>query len=77
MSEAQHRIGDYEVRHQEAEQKLREIGRLMKDTLPMGWGFAHFLYTYGEGGTFFYIASCEREDMINLLQEFLVKLKGN
>lgn len=72
-----HKLYDLEIRHKEAEQRLRDIGRMMKDTLPPGWGFAHFLFTYGEGGSFFYTASCEREDMIKLLEEFIVKLKGS
>ena len=71
------KIEGFEVRHAEAEAKLGAIGRLMKDTLPEGYGFAYFLFTYGAGGSFFYTASCERDDMVKMLEEFIVKLKGN
>lgn len=72
-----HQIGDYEVRHKEAENHLREMGRTLRDSCPPGHGFAYFLFTYGEGGNFFYTASCERGDMIKLLEEFITKLKGD
>jgi hypothetical protein len=68
---------NFEIVNEEVQTKLREIGRMMKRSLPEGWGFAHFIYTYGSGGSFFYIASCERDDMIKMLEEFIVKLKEN
>lgn len=72
-----HNFADLEIRNAQAEEKLRTIGRLMKDTMPPGWGFAFFVFTY-EPGSFFYTSSAgDREDMIKLLEEFLVKLKGN
>lgn len=71
------KIGEYEVRSQEAEKTLRQIGELMKESMPAGYGFAFFLFTYGEGGSLFYISSAQREDMIKLLGEFQTKLKGN
>jgi hypothetical protein len=72
-----HDLGSMEVRHKEAEEMLRDIGRLMKQSCPPGYGFAFFLFTYGEGGNFFYISSADREGIVNLLEEFIVKLKGN
>lgn len=71
------KIGEYEVRHEKAEKYLKQIGQLMKETMPEGYGFAFFLFTYGEGGNFFYISSADREGIIKLLDEFQGKLKGN
>jgi hypothetical protein len=72
-----HPYGEFEIRHKEAEEYLKGIGHLMKDSCPPGYGFAFFLFTYGSGGNFFYISSSEREDMIKLMEEFIVKLKGH
>ena len=68
--------GELEQRNAKVEEMLKGIGRLMKEECPPGWGFAYFLFTY-EPGCFFYTSSSEREDMIKLLEEFLIKLKGN
>ena len=77
MDMGTHKYDTFEVRHKEAEGYLKGIGQLMKDSLPEGYGFAFFLFTYGSGGNFFYTSSCEREDVIKLLEEFINKLKGN
>lgn len=58
----------------ELEANAREIGRFLKDHLPPDVGFTLWMYTYGDGGWFTYIASAQRDDMINLTMENLDKL---
>lgn len=69
-------LPSYEVRHATAERKLREIGRMLKDTMPTGWGFTLFIFEYGDEvdkGSMFYLSSSEREDMLKVLKEFIAK----
>lgn len=69
-------LPSYEVHHATAERKLREIGRMLKETMPTGWGFTLFLYEYGDEadkGSMFYLSSSDRQDMIKALKEFIAK----
>ena len=67
----------FEVRNPEVEAKLRDIGMRLKDSVGQipGYGFALMLFSYGEGGDFFYISSAERTSMVNLLREWIQKLE--
>lgn len=51
--------------------KMKHLGRLIGDGLPDGWGFNLLLFTYGEGGSLFYISSAERADVLNVMREFI------
>jgi hypothetical protein len=53
--------------------RLNEIGALIKERLPEGWGFGLLMFTYGEGGTMTWISSAQREDMLKAMQEFIQK----
>lgn len=61
----------YEVRNEEIEAKLKDIGRMVIDSLPKGWGFALHIFSYGEGGNMMFISSAKRADYMNLLREFI------
>lgn len=50
---------------------LERLGHRIGDDLPAGWGFALFLFTLGEAGHTFYIANCERADVLTGLHEFI------
>jgi hypothetical protein len=67
----------FEVRNAEVEQKLKEIGRLLRETMPEGCGFTLLISSYGEGGSMFYVSSVERQDAINMLREFIQKAEAN
>lgn len=67
----------YEVRNGEIEAKLKEIGRMLKDSMPQGWGFTLLLTSYGAGGSLFYLSSVERQDMIATMREFIQKHEFN
>lgn len=64
----------YEIRNEVVEHRLREIGREIRAKLPNGFGFTLMIFSYGEGGDFFYISSAMREDMIKMMEEFKQKL---
>lgn len=67
----------FEVRNEEIEQKLKEIGRILKGVMPEGWGFTLLISSYGEGGSMFYLSSVERQDAVNMLREFIQKSEPN
>jgi hypothetical protein len=50
---------------------LKKLGHLIGDDLPDGWGFNLLLFSYGEGGSLFYISSAERADVLNVMREFI------
>lgn len=58
-----------------AEQTARDIGRVLKDAMPPGWGFTLMMFSYGENGHTTYISSAKREDVIKALAEMIEKLK--
>lgn len=58
------------VRDPEIEQIIRRLGKLIGKQLPEGWGFL-MLFTYGKDGSLFYRSSAQREDVINVMKEFI------
>ena len=67
---------DYEVRDPEIERVSTEIGRMLKNVMPDGWGFTLLMFTYGADGSMFYISSAERSDMMRPMREFLQKFEA-
>lgn len=53
-----------------------EIGALIGRQLPPGWGFGLFIFTYGEGGSMFWLSSADRNDMLKALSEW-ISTEGN
>lgn len=43
------KLPTFEVHHAGAEKALREVARSIKHTMPPGFGFALFIFEYGEG----------------------------
>jgi len=58
-----------------AEVVASDIGRLIKDACPPGWGFFLLLASYGQDGFMTYLASMGRADAIKLLRETADKLE--
>ena len=50
---------------------LQDLGRLIGGMLPTGWGFTLLMFTFGAGGSLFYISNAQREDVLNTMREFL------
>jgi hypothetical protein len=67
----------FEVRNAEVETKLKDIGKMLRESMPAGYGFTLLISSYGEGGSLFYISSCERESMIATMREFIAKHAPN
>ena len=75
----------YTVRDPEIEKLLTEIGRMIKDVMPPGWGFALHIVSFdktglpGEGphGSTFYISSLERDSYIAAMREFIERYGSN
>lgn len=47
------------------------LGEVVGRALPPGWGFGLFLFTYGPGGSMFWISSARRDDMAKALSEWI------
>jgi hypothetical protein len=50
---------------------LQDLGGRIGAAVPEGWGFNLLLFTYGEGGSLFYISSAERQDVIAVMREYI------
>lgn len=63
--------------HEAVMRLLHEIADSVKEQTPKGWGFTVFLFPYGDatgpGKDTFYISTANREDMIQVLREFVGK----
>lgn len=58
-----------------AEERAREIGRLIDSAMPQGWGFFLILASFGEDGFLTYLSSVQRECIGSMLLELLEKWK--
>lgn len=67
----------FEVRDEEAEKVLGDIGRRLRSVMPEGYGFSLLIFSFGEGGNMFYTSNAQREDMIRAMQEFIAKFREN
>jgi len=50
---------------------LQDLGGRIGEALPGGWGFTLLLFTFGEGGSLFYISNAERADVLSTMHEFI------
>src|SRR6516162_3708305 len=67
------------------ESRLREIASLIQGAIDQTaartgsgdrYGFALFVFTYGEGGSLSYISSAERADILRMLEEWIALQKA-
>ena len=64
-------MSNFEVHNERIEESLHTIGRVIAGQLPAGWGFALLVFSFGEGGSTFYISNAQRDDMVQALEEFI------
>jgi hypothetical protein len=68
----------FEVRNEEIEQRLKEIGTRIRDSLEnTGYGFALLIFSFGEEGDMFYTSNAQRQDICNAMREFIAKHEPN
>jgi hypothetical protein len=69
----------FEVRNPAIEERLRDIGRTIKASMPEGYGFTVLIFSYegAPNGSMFYISSAERDTMIAAMREFIQKHEHN
>jgi len=67
----------FEVRNPEVEKRLKDIGDRLRETMPDGFGFALLIAEFGEAGSMFYTANCQRQDVCNMMREFISKSEPN
>jgi len=69
MIEINHQIND-----PDAIKLLNELGKLIGGACePLGLGFNLLLFDFGEKGNLFYISNAKREDIINVMKEFIAR----
>ena len=66
---------EYEIKNEDIEALLKELGSDLKKRMPAGWGFNLLIFSYGEGGSLFYISSAQRKDMLKAMREFIDKFE--
>lgn len=49
----------------------RKIADQIKEQLPPGIGMTLFLFEYGRAGAFAYVSTARRDDMVNVVREWL------
>lgn len=69
--------GKFEVRNPEVEAKLKALGESLKATMPKGYGFALLIANFGEGGGMFYASNFRREDVCDMMREFIAVSEPN
>lgn len=67
----------FEVRNEQVESCLKDIGNKLRSMMPEGYGFTLLIFTYGEGGSMFYTSSADRQDVIAAMREFIAKHEPN
>ena len=69
----------FEVRNPAVEEKLKEIGRTIRESMPDGFGFTLLIISYegAPNGSMFYMSSAERDTMIAAMREFIQKHEHN
>ncbi len=50
---------------------MNDLGRHIGSLCPDGWGFNLLLFTFGAGGSLFYISNAERSDVLATMKEFI------
>lgn len=66
----------FEVENDEMKATLRSIAKKVGSVLDPEWGFTLFLFEFGEGGSMFYISSAERGDVLDMVETWLKKQRG-
>ena len=64
---------NFQVRNKKVEEILRKTGEELKKGTPTGMGFMLMMFDYGKGGNMFYVSSAERKDVINAMNEFIIR----
>lgn len=71
----------YEVKNEDIEKRLKEMGKLLSAGLPEGWGFMLMIFDFDSAKipdsqrAMFYLSNAQRLDMIKAIEEFLAKQK--
>lgn len=64
---------NYKVFNEDIEIALKGLGDFLGAQLPHGWGFTLLLFDFNKGadGSLFYISNGRREDILNMMKEFI------
>lgn len=63
----------YNIRNEEIELILRDIGKRIGASIPPGWGFNLQIFEFEPGDALFYISNANREDIVKVMKEFIAR----
>lgn len=56
---------------------MKKAGVKVKEELPEGLGFALLAFPFNEKGRLFYISNAERNDIVNVMKEWIERTENN
>lgn len=62
---------DFEIKNDEIQKILKDLGNSIARILPKGWGFNLLIFNFGKKGAMFYLSNADRKDMIAAMKEFI------
>ena len=66
----------YDVRDKVIEDKMKELATKISSFLPKSWGFNLLIFEYNQkDGAVFYISSAEKQNVIEMLEKEVERLK--
>lgn len=60
-----------------AERRAQELGRMLKEGMPEGWGFVLVLASFGEAGYSTYVSNLDRGGAASLMRELAGKIEAD
>lgn len=63
----------YEIDDPDKRRALMTLAALVEEQTPDGMGFAVFLFDFGVGGSMFYLANAQRDDVVSSMKEWIAK----
>ena len=68
---------ELEKLEEQVKEKLQDIGKMIKNELPEGFGFALLSFYFNAEGQLMYVSNAKREDVVKAMEEFIEKTKEN
>lgn len=70
-------MNELEKIEEQVKGKLQDIGKMIKNELPEGFGFVLLSFYFNSEGQLMYVSNAKREDVVKAMEEFIEKTKKN
>lgn len=67
---------NFEILNPDVQQVLQPLAREIESKIPKGYGFNLLIFSFGKGGSMFYVSNAERANMIEAMREFIARQEG-